>query len=179
MKVRSPQGPARNVSASTGSIGSVTSVSVFSVLIVATPLRTCWRPNLTASPRLNQMYSSTSSQTRCRVPMGQRCLYAATSSSVHTGMPAFLGRTGSATPAVGFVLTSCVSVAHRKSPRVVSRKCRAWAGVACLRSRPAMIVARVICAYASLPADLITCASMASRCCRVARDRSGHAGVSR
>jgi hypothetical protein len=29
----------------------VTSVSVFSVLMVPTPLRTCWRPKRTASPR--------------------------------------------------------------------------------------------------------------------------------
>jgi hypothetical protein len=42
--------PAANVSASTGRIGSVTSVSVFSVLRDATPSRTCWRPSCTASP---------------------------------------------------------------------------------------------------------------------------------
>ena len=39
MRARSPQGPTASVSASTGKIGSVTSVPVFSVLMVPTPSR--------------------------------------------------------------------------------------------------------------------------------------------
>ena len=45
MNANSPQGPADSVAASAGKIGIVTVTPVFSVLIVATLLRTCWRPS--------------------------------------------------------------------------------------------------------------------------------------
>ena len=51
IQVRSPTGPAFSIRASSGNIGIVTRVPVFSVSFVMTSLRTCCLPRLAASPR--------------------------------------------------------------------------------------------------------------------------------
>ena len=76
-------------------------------------------------------------------------------------------RGGFFTPAVGSALAILASTAHRKSPRMASRKLRAWAGVVARRSRPATMMAAVIFANDCSPAVSITCRKMFSRCRRL------------
>ena len=93
------------------------------------------------------------------------------SSSVHGAKPSVFGLGGLSTPTVGSILTNRAFTAHRKRPRIASRKWRACVGVLARRSRPAMMAAVVILANGCLPAVSKTWRKMFSRCLRVAGDR--------
>ena len=64
MNVMWPTGPAARAAARTSEIAIETCSPVFSVASLITPLRTCWRPTRTASPRRRPVSRRTSNATR-------------------------------------------------------------------------------------------------------------------
>ena len=86
---------------------------------------------------------------------------------------------GLSIPIVGSVLTNLALVAQRNNPRMVSRKWRAWTGVAARRSRPAAIVAVVMWLNGLVPAVSMICRNILSRFLRVVSDKLDQAIVSR
>ena len=143
----SPQGPAFRVAwvNSTG-VGRVTSIvkPLFSVLIVAMPLRTCGRiqgarrhhvgalckvarPTFVAGSdrpaRMARMLLTWSSRPRMLVGIkGGRIAYLR-----QRMKPSLFLRGGLSTPTVGSAFTSPALCAHLNRPRIASRKCR-WCG---------------------------------------------------
>ena len=115
--------PAANASASTGKIGNVTSVSLFSVLIVR-------RHRGRADGRSGRRHHGAS---QCRATRRAIRVAASRSASAPRRLQhrarsrrQSLGwNVGSVTPAVGSTFTNRASTAHANRPRIVSRKCRA------------------------------------------------------
>ena len=122
----------------------VTVTPVFSVRIVATPSRTCWRPE-----RLRIAPTQPSVEHHARPTALFGADRATPSVWLHIVLgpyrkPGGFGRDGFFMPDVASVLTWPASTAQRKPPRTASRKFRTCAGVSALRSRPKTTCWRLI-----------------------------------